>query len=70
MPWVYDPHSGGVRIPEKVKERIKARVLAHAEKKYKGEYERLNIRFRGQFCYMDAYVMPNLSDDFPPPDFP
>lgn len=69
MPWVYDPHSGGVKIPSNVKEHTKARLLAHAEENYKGKYERLSIRFRGQFCYIDAYVMPAIPDDFPPPDF-
>ncbi len=70
MPWVYDPHSGGIKIPNNVKERTKDRILKHAEKLYDGKYERLNIRFRKQFCYIDAYVMPDIPDDFPPPDFP
>jgi len=70
MPWVYDPHSGGEKIPNNVKERTKDRILKHAEKLYDGKYERLNIRFRKQFCYIDAYVMPDIPDDFPPPDFP
>lgn len=33
-PWVYDPHSGGVNIPARVKDRTKQRILAYAEKHY------------------------------------
>lgn len=70
MPWVYDPHSGGVVIPNSIKEKIKNRIITHAEKHYSGKYTRLNIRFRGKFCYIDAYVKPDVPDNFPPPDFP
>ncbi len=70
MPWVYDPHSGGVKIPNAVKERVKARILKHAEQHYHGKYTRLDVRFRNQFCYLDAYVEPQIADDFPPPGFP
>ncbi|MDM8567657.1 hypothetical protein QUF74_18670 [Candidatus Halobeggiatoa sp. HSG11] len=69
MPWVYDPHSGGIKIPNNVKEQTKDRILKHAEKFYDGKYERLNIRFRKQFCYIDAYVMPHIPDNFSPSDF-
>ena len=69
MPWVYDPHSGGVKIPKTVKEQTKNRIIKHAEDNYKENYKRLNIRFRGQFCYIDAYVTSNVPNDFPPPGF-
>jgi hypothetical protein len=58
MPWVYDPHSGGVPIPAAVKKRTEERIKAYAEKHYDGKYTRLGIRFRGAFCYIDAYVEP------------
>jgi hypothetical protein len=57
-PWVYDPHAGGVKIPERVKEDTRRRLLAHAEKHYAGRYTRLDIRFKGPFCYIDAYREP------------
>ncbi len=69
-PWVRDPNSGGVKIPEKVRERVKQRILKYAETHYSGKYIRLDIRFRSQFCYIDAYKEPNLAPGFPPPDFP
>ncbi|NET36872.1 MAG: hypothetical protein F6K19_33405 [Cyanothece sp. SIO1E1] len=31
-PWVYDPHSGGVKIPERVQISTGQRILAYAEK--------------------------------------
>jgi len=65
--WVYDPHAGGVKIPERVQQRIRQRILAYAEQHYAGKYTRLDIRFRGQFCYIDAYTEPHVQPDFPPP---
>ena len=57
-PWVFDPHSGGTKIPENLKEQTKKRILAHAEKHYAGRYTRLDIRFKGALCYIDAYIEP------------
>ena len=56
--WVYDPHSGGVKIPAAVQQRTEQRILAYAEAHYAGKYTKLGIRFRGVFCYIDAYVEP------------
>ena len=47
--WVYDPDSGGVKIPEVVKYRTKERIRRYAEAHFAGRYTRLNIRFRSQF---------------------
>ncbi len=69
--WVFDPNSGGVKIKETVKHRIKARILQYAETHFAGRYTRLDIRFRSQFCYVDAYTEPELlGPDWPPPDWP
>ena len=70
MPWVRDPHSGGVKIPPAVRERTRQRILAHANRKYKGKYSRLDVRFRGVFCYIDAYVEPDVTPGWPPKDWP
>jgi hypothetical protein len=69
-PWVKDPDSGGVKIPKVVQERIKQRILKYAEAHYAGKYTRLDIRFRSQFCYIDAYQDPQIEPDFPPANFP
>jgi len=68
--WVSDPHSGGLKIPTRVQESTKQRILAYADAHYAGKYTRLDIRFRGQFCYIDAYTEPSVPADFPPPGFP
>lgn len=62
--WVYYPHSGGVKIPETVKTRTLNRVLTYAEKHYSGKYTRIDVRFRGQLCYIDAYTEPYVPEDF------
>ena len=56
--WVYDPHSGGVKIPAAVKQRTERRIRSYAEAKYAGKFTRLRIRFHGVFCYIDAYTEP------------
>jgi hypothetical protein len=70
MRWVQDPHSGGIKIPKKVQENVERRILTYAEANYAGQYIRLGIRFRNQFCYIDAFQEPYVPADFPPPDFP
>ena len=40
------------------------------EKHYSGKYIRLDIRFKKQFCYIDAFIEPYIPDDFPPPNYP
>ena len=69
-PWVYDPHTDGVKIPERVQQRTRQRILADAEQHYAGKYTRLDVRFRGQFCYIDAYTEPHVPPDFPLPNWP
>src|ERR671934_1318334 len=69
--WVFAPDSGGNRIPEPVKLRTEQRIRRYAEEYFAGRYTRLDIRFRGQFCYIDAYMEPEpLGPDWPPPDWP
>lgn len=64
--WVYDPQSGGVKIPKAVQSRIRERILVHAEKHYAGTYNRIDVRFRGQFCYIDAYTEPYMPRRYNP----
>ena len=64
--WVFSPNIGGVRIPELVKRRTEARLRRYAEENFAGCYTHLEIRFRGQFCYVDAYT----EELQPGPDWP
>lgn len=55
MPWYFNPHTGGKKIPPQVQERTRAQVLEHGRRRYGGRYDRLEVRFRGALCYIDAY---------------
>ena len=69
--WGFDPNSGGVRIPEAVQRRTEQRIRQYAEQHFAGRYTRLEIRFRGQFCYIDAFTEPApLAPGWPPADWP
>ena len=56
--WVFNPHAGGNKIPEGVKRDTIKRLERHAAAHYAGRYTRLDIRFRGPLCYIDAYTEP------------
>ena len=68
--WVFDPDSGGKKISPAVQIDIQKRIQKVAEEQFQGRYTRLEIRFRGQFCYIDAYTEPVLRENWPPPDWP
>ncbi len=69
--WVFAPNSGGVKISKTLKRRTEALIRSYAEEHFSGRYTRLDIRFRGQFCYIDAYTEPApLGPDWPPSDWP
>jgi hypothetical protein len=65
-PWMFDPGSGGEKISTTIKADVEKRIQAVAEKEFKGKYTRLDIRFRNQFCYIDAYTEPIITDNWPP----
>ena len=67
--WVFDPNSGGIKIPPAVQADVEKRIRAVAGKEFKDKYTRLEIRFRNQFCYIDAYTEPVLTDGWPPADW-
>jgi len=68
--WVLDPDSGGKKIPEAVRQRMESRLRRYAEEQFAGRYTRLQLRFRGQFCYVDAYTEPEpLTPNWPPADW-
>lgn len=60
-----------MKITEAVRQQTRQRILAYAEANLAGRYASLDIRFRGQFCYVDAYTEPEPPpSDWPPPGFP
>ncbi len=64
--WVYDSQSGGKKIPDAIKPQLRQRILDHAEKHYVGKDNRIEIRFKGKFCYIDAYTEPYVAEDYDP----
>ena len=64
--WIYDPQSGGRKIPDAIKPRIHKRIVAHAHKHYAGKFSRIEVRFSGKFCYIDAYTEPFVPPDYNP----
>ncbi len=69
--WVHDPNSGGVKIPDAVKRRAEDRIRQYAQANFADRYTRLEVRFRGQFCYIDAYTEPkDMGPNWPPADWP
>ena len=54
-PWVWDPHAGGTPISATVQEETRARIVAAAQRRGLKSVFRLEIRFKGSFCYIDAY---------------
>ncbi len=54
MPWVYNPHVGGKKIPEDEQEEICKRAGKFSQTRpwYSGFF--LQLRFRNQFCYVDG----------------
>jgi hypothetical protein len=62
--WGKKQNPEGVEIPAGIQEQIRRRIIEHAEKNYKGRFTNIDIRFRGQFCYIDVYTEPNVSENF------
>jgi len=67
--WSYDPQSGGKKISDAIKHRTRQRILSHAQKHYIGKYNRIEIRYRGKFCYIDAFKEPFVSPAYDPEHF-
>ena len=57
--WTHDPHSGGVMIPAPVRQRTEQRIRSHAANHHAGRFTRLDVRFRGRLCYIDAFIEPS-----------
>jgi hypothetical protein len=50
-------------IPHGVQARTERRILDYAAKHSGGKFARVEIRFRGALCYIDAYTEPDLARD-------
>lgn len=67
--WVHNAHVGGKAVSETLRRDVTARLEAYAAKRFGGRSRR-DIRFRGQFCYVDLYTDPDPRRcSAPPPGF-
>lgn len=65
--WVYQPHTGGKSIPPGVRARTERRILDYAAKHYPERFIRIDVRFHGALCYIDAYTEPDVPRGSAPP---
>ncbi len=56
--WAFNPHTGGVKIGFAKQSEVRQRIERYAALNYAGRYIRLEIRFRGALCYIDAFTEP------------
>ena len=63
------PHTGGRKISPATQDTVRRRILQYAEKNYAGKYSRIDIRFRGVLCYIDAYQEPVVGRKHPTEKF-
>lgn len=48
--WIFDPNSGGVKIPEKEQQLIREKIVQYVS--IVAPEVSIDIKFRGQFCYL------------------
>jgi hypothetical protein len=54
-PWVFDPHSGGIKISPNRKVEVEKRIHSYVDQNLKDKCDRIEVRFRGALCYVVAY---------------
>lgn len=54
MPWVYDLHSGGNKIPSNIKQKVYDQIESYERKRPWYPKISLKLRFKNQFCYIDT----------------
>ncbi|MBI4765875.1 MAG: hypothetical protein HY787_14965 [Deltaproteobacteria bacterium] len=63
--WMFTPHAGGKKIPLVTQDIVRKRILEHAERSFAGKYSRIDVKFRGALCYIDAYQEPHVGKKHP-----
>ena len=56
------PEKGGRTIPDSIKKKVEERIQKTASEYFAGKYSRIEIRFKGEFCYIDAFQEPTDAD--------
>ena len=57
--WVFSPQSGGRPISAQTQTIVRQRILDYAQTHYAGKFIRIDVRFHGALCYIDAYQEPD-----------
>lgn len=52
--WVYDPQSGGSKIPSQIHEALRKQAESFARTRSWYPRIQLKLRFKNQFCYVDT----------------
>lgn len=65
--WVFDPHSGGVKIGPHRKAAIEDRINRYADQNLKAKWDMIEVRFRGALCYVTALRTESGGEEFPFP---
>jgi hypothetical protein len=54
--WEINRHTGAKSIPTALQESTRRRVVDYAAKHCAGKFTRIDVRFRGAYCYIDGYT--------------
>jgi len=53
--WVFDPHSKNDTVPSALREPVRRVILKAGDDLNLTPKNKLDVRFRGAFCYVDAF---------------
>ena len=68
--WVYAPHSGGVDIPDRVREKTRQRILTSASSTFPANIPASKCASRESSVTSTHIPNLKLPPGWPPPDFP
>lgn len=57
--WQFNPHAGGRSIPDSVRRATTAGIIEHGKRHFAGRYAEIVVRYRAQFCYVEALLEPD-----------
>jgi hypothetical protein len=53
--WVFDPHSGGVKLSQSRKIEVEIRINRYFNRNFMDKCDSVQVRFRGALCYVTAF---------------
>ena len=61
---MFDPHSGGVKLSQSSKIEVENRIQRYADQNLKNKSDRIEVRFRGALCYVNAWQAESDGEEF------